>query len=179
MVHAYPPMIWLNYRHHPCDHINHHHFLEPGQQYRNSGSECTTDIDADVGGDGVRGAVYVQVGMLLLVSISRLFHYRATGVKALGPGLLLTEFSFNIALLMRVGHSDFNVADAAIAAMILDAQNAALSIPLAAKETLASRWQISVTAIVQIMGLVTLLILITKIDGVALAKDNCRHMVFF
>ena len=62
------------------------------------GSECTTEIDVDVGGDGVRDAVYVPVGMLLLVSILGTFHYRGTGVKELGAGLLLTEFSLNIAL---------------------------------------------------------------------------------
>ncbi|KAM5344946.1 hypothetical protein ACJ41O_010808 [Fusarium nematophilum] len=64
--------------------------------------------------------------------------------------------------------------DTFLGAMILDAQSVALSIPLAAKETLAARWQVRVMAITQLFGLAGLPLLVANLFRGSFAADDCR-----
>ena len=154
-------------------------FSRVDQNIETSGSHCTVDVDADIGGAGVRYGAIAQITVLLLVSVVGSFHYRATGVKELGAGLLLTELSLNIALMVRLGHKSLAPIDAAVGTMILDAQNVAISVALAAKETLAARWQVCITVVVQLFGLASIPVLITKINNDELLTTDCQHLTFF
>jgi hypothetical protein len=143
-------------------------------------NQCPTEVDADIGGDGVRVAVWVQIVSLLLISILSSFHTSAVGVKEIGAGLILTHISLSIAMLVQLGQDTLSFADAAIGTMILDAQNMALSIQLGSKDTLASRWQVGVTTITQAFGLVVEAILISKFtSGTSLVTDQCKCLTFF
>ncbi|ETS80632.1 hypothetical protein PFICI_08161 [Pestalotiopsis fici W106-1] len=142
--------------------------------------QCTTQVDADVGGDGVRIAVWVQIGSLLGISILSSFHTSVTGVKEIGAGLILTHLSLSIAMLVQLGQGTLSFADAVIGTMILDAQNMALSIQLGSKETLASRWQVGITTVTQAFGLVVEAIFISKLtSGPSLVTDQCKCLTFF
>ncbi|TDZ34990.1 hypothetical protein CTRI78_v011573 [Colletotrichum trifolii] len=123
-----------------------------------------TKINSDIGGPGIRFAIWAQEIVLIIISIIGSFHNNATGVKEIGAGLGITHISLAIALLVEMtkksekGSPDrqLSAADAILGAMILDSQNMALSLPLVAKETLASRWQVGATVFCQAFGLVLL-----------------------
>ncbi|KAF6812844.1 hypothetical protein CMUS01_12963 [Colletotrichum musicola] len=133
------------------------------------------EIDADIGGPGIRFAVWAQGIVLLAIAIIGTFHAKATGIKEIGAGLAITHFSLAIALLVEMAKkqvkdgnvTQLNAADAILGAMILDSQNVALSIPLVTKETLASRWQVCAMVFCQAFGLVLTGILVGNFgDGV-------------
>jgi hypothetical protein len=117
-----------------------------------AGKRCSVDVDGDIAGDGVRIAAFVQVGVLLVVSLFGIFHTKATGAKEIGAGLVLTSVSLAMALMVRA-KGTLTPPDAAIGAMILDGQTLALSIQLVAKETLASRWQTMIVVLAQFFWL--------------------------
>jgi hypothetical protein len=54
--------------------------------------------------------------------------------------------------------------DVAIGAIILDAQNMALHVPLTAKQILAARWQVLLLVLAQILGLAFLPVLVVKLN---------------
>ncbi|KAM0427835.1 hypothetical protein ACHAPT_007292 [Fusarium lateritium] len=140
---------------------------------------CRVGVDADVAGDGVRIATWMQICVLIAISLLGTFHPNATGAKEMGAGLVLTHVSLAIALLVQVKQRKLTLADAAVGAMLLDAQNMALSIPLAAKEVLAARWQVRVMATAQLFGLVTLLFVIKKLFQGSFYTDDCPCLTVF
>jgi hypothetical protein len=71
------------------------------------------------------------------------------------------------------------MADAAVSAIILDAQNMALSIQLVAKETLASRWQVFIVVMAQTFGLGIVYTIILRFNGGVFAMDKCRCLTVF
>ncbi|KAK4034655.1 hypothetical protein C8A01DRAFT_48993 [Parachaetomium inaequale] len=142
-------------------------------------SRCSTDIDSDIAGVGVRIAVWVQVSVLILISILGSLHSKATGAKEVGAGLVLTHVSLAIALVVQISRGTLSLADAATGAMIMDAQNIALSIQLVAKEALAARWQVGIVITSQIFGLAVLPVLITKLSDGSLASDECSCLTVF
>jgi hypothetical protein len=154
-------------------------FANPNTQIENTGSQCTTGIDADVAGMGVRIAVWVQVGVLILITPMGNFHLKATGAKEIGAGLVLTHVSLAIALLVQLRRGTLSPPDAAAGAMILDAQNMALSIQLAAKETLAARWQVGIVVLAQVFGLSIVPVLVSNLFAGSFATDECGCLTVF
>ncbi|KAI4653441.1 hypothetical protein J4E93_001207 [Alternaria ventricosa] len=69
--------------------------------------------------------------------------------------------------------------DAAIGAVILDAQNIALLIPVTAKQTLAARWQVLILIPAQILGLVFLPVLVVKFTKGRFASQDCKCLTIF
>lgn len=110
-------------------------------------TQCSTDIDADIGGVGIRMAAWVQVVVLIIISILGSLHSKATGSKEVGTGLVLAHVSLAIALVVQISRGTLSLADAATGAMVLDAQNIALSVQLVSKEVLAARWQVATVII--------------------------------
>lgn len=76
-------------------------------------SQCSTDIDADIAGVGVRIAAWVQVSVLAVVSLLGSLHSKATGAKEVGAGLVLTHVSLAIALVVQINRGTQSLADAA------------------------------------------------------------------
>jgi len=118
-------------------------------------TQCSIDVDADIAGEGVRIGAFVQVCVLILVSMLGSFHTRVTGAKEIGAGVVLTSVSLAIALIVRMARRTLTPVNAIISAMILDGQNMALTIQLAAKETLTSRWQVVIVVLAQFVSLRT------------------------
>ncbi|RSL99230.1 hypothetical protein CEP52_009846 [Fusarium oligoseptatum] len=141
--------------------------------------ECGVGVDADVAGGGVRIAAWVQVCVLIAISLLGTFHPSATGAKEMGAGLVLTHISLAIAMLVQVNQGTLTLADAAVGAMILDAQNMALSIPLAAKEALAARWQVRVMSLIQLFGLVTLIFIVRQLFQGSFSTKDCPCLTVF
>ncbi|KAK4163875.1 hypothetical protein QBC43DRAFT_54799 [Cladorrhinum sp. PSN259] len=154
-------------------------FAGQGRQHPGINGECTTNLDADVAGDGVRVSVWVQGGVLLFIAFTGTFHPFTTGIKEVGGGLVITHISLAIALAVQMGRKTLSSVDAVIGCLILDAQNSALSIQLAGKETLAARWQAKIVMGAQFLGLVILPIIMTKFHQGAFAKDGCQCFSFF
>lgn len=127
-----------------------------------------TEIDPDIGGPGIRSAIWAQVLVLILIAIIGTFHTKANGAKEIGAGLIITHISLAVALLVEMTkrkvagepERQLKAADAILGCMILDSQNIALSIPLVIKETLASRWQVCITVACQCFGLVVMAVIV-------------------
>jgi hypothetical protein len=147
--------------------------------YEDIDSECSTRLDADVSGVGVRVSIWAQIGMLILISITEFFHVEDTGIKDIGGGLVLTHFSLEIALIVRLCKRTLTSVDAAIGATILDAQNIALHVPVTAKQTLAARWQVILLVLAQIFGLALLPVLVVKLNRGDFASDDCKCLYIF
>jgi len=118
-----------------------------------SSSQCDANIDADIGGLGVRVSIIIQAACLFLQNIVGLAIKSPVGAKELGAGLLLTHSALAIAIMVQLGRHTLSPVDGIISAIILDAQNAALSVQCSFKETLAARWQIVLVTMGQIVGL--------------------------
>jgi len=146
-----------------------------------SDQQCTGGgVDGDVAGDGVRIGIWVQISVLVVISLLGIFHHGATGAKEVGAGLVLTHVSVTIAVAAQVaGGGVLSLADAATGAMILDAQNAALSIQLTAKETLAARWQVSLVVATQALGLAVIPVLVTRLADGSLIGGACPCVEVF
>ncbi|KAK0705418.1 hypothetical protein B0H67DRAFT_558031 [Lasiosphaeris hirsuta] len=133
-------------------------------------------LDADIGGDGIRIATWVQEIVLILVAIVGTFHSLATGAKEIGAGLAVTHTSLVCALLVQMVRNELSAADAIMGSMILDSQSNALSIQLTSKETLAARWQVCAIVLpCQVFGLIALPIIVhgfTKGDYPAIRPDH-------
>lgn len=154
--------------------------LDNASSYMEGGAEhCSSSVDGDIAGQGAQIAVWAQVGVLLIIAVLGSFHTSATGAKEVGAGLVLTHVSLSIAILAQMRLGTLSSADAIIGAMILDAQNAGLSIQLAAKETLAARWQIKIVVLAQIFGLITIPVLVSNFIRGEFASDDCRCLTVF
>ncbi|KAI0377474.1 hypothetical protein F5Y04DRAFT_175201 [Hypomontagnella monticulosa] len=112
------------------------------------------NADADVVGDGVRAATWIQVGILFFIALTGAFHEKKTAVKEIGGGLIVTHVSLAIALLVPLARQTLSPIDAILGSLILDAQRNSLSIQLVTKDTLAARWQVGVLLIAQLFGLI-------------------------
>ena len=136
-------------------------------------------FDADIGGAGVRVAVWVQILSLLLLSILGSFHTRAMGIKEIGAGLVFTHFSLTVAVVVQLGKWRLTTTNAVLGALILDAQNMAVSILLGSKETLAARWQVGIIAVTNAFGLAVIPIIMRRFERNTLEKDPCKCLTFF
>jgi hypothetical protein len=142
-------------------------------------NQCSLTVDADIAGLGVRVAAFVQVCVLVIVSLLGSFHSKATGAKEVGGGLILTSSSLAIALIVRMVRGTLTPVDAAIGAMILDAQNMALAIQLTAKETLTSRWQVVLAVLTQFVGLGTICAIVARLNTQSYAPESCSCLSVF
>jgi hypothetical protein len=154
-------------------------FSVASESYSDSDKACSTDLDADVSGDGVRVSIWAQIGVLIIISVIGVFHPEDTGIKEVGGGLILTHISLVIALLVQMRRGTLTSVDAAIGAAILDAQNMALLIPLTAKEVLAARWQVIILIPTQIFGLVILPLIVVGLDNGDFTPKDCRCLLVF
>jgi hypothetical protein len=139
-------------------------FANASKNVDTTSRQCTTGVDGDIARQGAQVAVWAQVGVLLIISVLGSFHTSATGAKEVDAGLALAHVSLSIALLAQMGRRTLSPADAVVGAMILDAQNVGMSVQLAAKETLTSRWQVGVVVFLQALGLAVVPVLILKSD---------------
>ena len=145
----------------------------------NRDEDCSTQVDADVSGVGVRASIWIQIGTLILISTMGFFHEGGTGIKEVGSGLILTHVSFTVALIVQILTGKLTSVDAALGAAFLDAQNLALFILPTAKETLAARWQVLLLIPAQLMGLIVLPILVTRLNNGAFASEDCKCLRIF
>lgn len=141
--------------------------------------QCSASVDGDIAGQGAQIAVWAQVGVLLVISILGSFHTSTTGAKEVGAGLVLTHVSLSIALLTQMRLGTLSSADGIVGSMILDAQNIGLSVQLAAKETLASRWQVKVVVLTQTFGLIVIPVLVSNFSHGVFASNDCRCLTVF
>jgi hypothetical protein len=139
--------------------------------------QSIAQVDADIGGDGIRIAIWTQICFLVAIAVLGTFHCKATGAKELGAGLAVTHFSLAVALLVQFGRGTLTPADAVIGAMILDAQNSALLIQLTTKETLAARWQVGIIAACQATGLVVIAFIVQgfRQGRLGAARPDCEQ----
>ncbi|KAI0387715.1 hypothetical protein F5Y04DRAFT_240822 [Hypomontagnella monticulosa] len=142
--------------------------------FPDANDQCRTDVDADIGGDGVRISIWVQEAVLLTIAILGTFHPFSTGAKEVGAGLVITHVSLVIAILVQMGQQTLTSVNAVVGAMILDAQNNVLSIQLVAKETLASRWQVWVVLLSQALGIVVLPIVVANFTRGSFTIEDCN-----
>ncbi|KAK4225164.1 hypothetical protein QBC38DRAFT_483625 [Podospora fimiseda] len=154
-------------------------FSGQGDQHPGINNECTTDLDADIAGDGVRASVWVQGGVLLFIALTGTFHPFTTGIKEVGGGLVITHISLAIALAVQMGRQTLSSVDAVIGCLILDAQNSALSIQLAGKETLAARWQAIIVMLAQASGLVVFAVIMSQFTSGSFVTDECQCFSVF
>ncbi|KAI4703497.1 hypothetical protein J4E89_010073 [Alternaria sp. Ai002NY15] len=135
--------------------------------------------DADISGVGVRASIWGQIAMLILISSSGHLHKKETAIKEVAGGLILTHVSLAIAIIVQMYKKTLTSVDAAIGAVILDAQNIALLIPVTAKQTLAARWQVLILIPAQILGLVFLPVLVVKFTKGGFASQDCKCLTIF
>ncbi|KAH8895667.1 hypothetical protein GQ53DRAFT_819653 [Thozetella sp. PMI_491] len=156
-------------------------FTSSSREYpaMNAARQCDTEVDADIGGDGIRVAIWVQESVLILLAILGTFHSSATGAKETGAGLAITHISLAIALLVQMGRGTLSSVDAMIGAMILDSQSSALSIQFVSKETLAARWQVCIMNPCQVFGLVAEAILVAGFERRAYGTEACSCISVF
>ncbi|KAI4941933.1 hypothetical protein J4E91_010483 [Alternaria rosae] len=143
------------------------------------GRACSTKPDADISGVGVRASIWGQIGMLILISVLGHLHKKETAIKEVAAGLILTHVSLAIAIIVQMYKKTLTSVDAAIGAVILDAQNVALLIPVTAKQTLAARWQVLILIPAQILGLVFLPVLVVKLTKGGFASEDCKCLKIF
>ncbi|KXH65840.1 hypothetical protein CSAL01_03773 [Colletotrichum salicis] len=147
-------------------------------------------VDADIGGYGIRIAVWAQEFVIFFIALMGTFHSKVAGATEIGAGLIITHFSLAIALLVQLIQvknklSVLTPASAILGAMILDSQNMALSILLINKQTLASRWQVGIVIFCQAMTMVLIPILVRgflgKLSNTHLSSDagGCKFIQVF
>ncbi|KAI4606940.1 hypothetical protein J4E83_009851 [Alternaria metachromatica] len=117
--------------------------------------------------------------MLILISGCGHFHRKETAIKEVAGGLILTHVSLAIAIIVQMYKKTLTSVDAAIGAAVLDAQNVALHIPVAAKQTLAARWQVLILIPAQILGLAFLPVLVIKFIEGSFTSEDCNCFGFF
>lgn len=130
--------------------------------------------DADIIGDGVRAGTWSQGAILFLSTFLGSFHHSHTAIKELGSGLLGMHVSLALAFFGPLVQSELSPVDAILGSMVLDVQNSALSMQLMEKETLAARWQVGAVMVAQLLGLVTIGIIMHSFTQDKLAVDSCK-----
>ncbi|KXH30657.1 hypothetical protein CSIM01_13729 [Colletotrichum simmondsii] len=144
---------------------------------KTDGTSCNStalaEIDADIGGYGIRIAIWAQEFVIFFIALAGTFHSKVTGAKEIGAGLIITHFSLAVALIVQLvqfkgdegdekGRRILTSASAILGAMILDSQNSALSILLITKQTLAARWQVVIVIFCQTVSIVLIPVLVEK-----------------
>ncbi|KAM5346219.1 hypothetical protein ACJ41O_009224 [Fusarium nematophilum] len=137
-------------------------------------SDPCTDVDADLVGYGVRGGAWAQCGILIFVVLYGSWDFEETAAKEIGAGLLLTHFSLTIALLVPLIRQDLSPTDGILGAMVLDVQNVSLSVQLMVREALAARWQVVMVLLGQVIGLVTIALLVSSFTADHLTAEGCE-----
>lgn len=153
-------------------------FSNPNIPYQRNGTQCS-EVDADIAGQGVRIAAFVQVCILIALSLLGSFHPSATGAKEVGGGLILTSLSLAIALNLQLSAGALTPADAILGVMILDGQSVALAIQFTSKETLTAITQVGVGVIAQFFGLGTSMAIIARFNAGGMPTDDCRCIRVF
>jgi hypothetical protein len=148
---------------------------------RPSNNSSCRNADADIVGDGIRTATWIQEGILFVIAFYGLFldDKGKTGAKEFGAGLVLIHMSLSAALMVSFGRGQLSSVDAMLGSMILDAQSNSLSVQLATKETLAARWQVASVISAQLTGLVVLGILIGSFSHGSFLTEDCGCFVVF
>jgi hypothetical protein len=141
--------------------------------------QCRANVDGDIGGIGVRAAFWVQEGISVLSALTGIFHDRPTAAKEVGAGLVITQTSLSMALLVQMRQGLLSPVNAAVGLMILDAQNLALSIQLSVKDMLAARWQAGTVLCSQLIGLVTIAVLMDFFNRGRSVAEGCACFSFF
>ncbi|KAK4446987.1 hypothetical protein QBC34DRAFT_440496 [Podospora aff. communis PSN243] len=149
--------------------------LALGRAEEKTPGDCV-DADADIVGDGVRVAAWVQICMITILATSGLFFQEsASAIKELGGGLLITTTSLSIALLVPLTLRNLPPIDAILGALVLDGLGNAMAIQLNTKETLAARWQVCMCVAGQAVGLVAQGLLVHSFSSDLLSSDDsCR-----
>ncbi|RSM04645.1 hypothetical protein CDV31_009969 [Fusarium ambrosium] len=128
--------------------------------------------DADIIGDGVRAGTWSQAAILFLSTFLGSFHHSHTAIKELGSGLLGMHVALALAFLGPLVQGELSPVDAILGSMILDVQNSALSMQLMEKETLAARWQVGAVMVAQLLGLITIGIIMHSFNQDNLSVDS-------
>ncbi|KAM5362616.1 hypothetical protein ACJZ2D_012445 [Fusarium nematophilum] len=115
--------------------------------------------DADIFGNGVRSGTWLQTGFLFLFTLVGSFHNKHTAVKELGSGLVIMHVSLSFAFVGPLLHKELS--------------------PLLEKETLAARWQVGTVVLAQLLGLITIGVLVSSFSRDALISDRCRCFSVF
>lgn len=149
------------------------HRLEPAITH---GTQCNIPLGGDVDGLGIRMASWMQVISLCLVYGAGLFTNYPIGAQELGGALLLTHGGFSLLAFVLVPGRSLTPVDAIFAAMILDAQNAALGIQLSCKDVFAKRWQVWMAVAGMVTGLITVGFLVTQVRQV-LSSESIIYSV--
>lgn len=137
-------------------------------------------VDADIGGEGIRIAVWAQSVALIIITLLGTFQCNALGAKEIGAGLAITHISLAIALIVQIQRKTLTSPDAIVGSMLLDAQGSALSIQLMAKEVLAARWQVGIIVGCQTIGAILVPIIVARFElGVFINQDTCFCITAF
>lgn len=150
-----------------------------GTAQKDVNSSHTFSIESDVGGIGVRIAFWTQEGVLFVSAFIGRFLRKPMAGKEVGAGLIITQTSFSIAFLVQMKQGTLSAADAAIGSMILDALNMALSVQLFMKRPLASRWQICIVLLVQLLGLAIIAIIMAGFSQGQFIDKSRQCFTFF
>ncbi|KAH6634914.1 hypothetical protein B0J18DRAFT_417447 [Chaetomium sp. MPI-SDFR-AT-0129] len=148
---------------------------------RDLNSQCDAQADGDIAGVGVRVAFWIQIGMLVfIVGIKSVaISPSNAAVKELAGGLVITHLSLGISLLVLSHQGKLSGLNAALGAMVLDAQNVALSVSFSSREVLAARSEVVTIAITQFTGLVWIGVLMSGYTVGRYQTDDCPCFSFF
>ncbi|PSN73546.1 hypothetical protein BS50DRAFT_616892 [Corynespora cassiicola Philippines] len=155
-----------------------------GVTFQDSGNTPSTitdcnNADADIVGDGIRIATWIQEGVLFLVTLYGTGNKTKTAAKELGAGLIIIHVSLSVALMVSFGRKELFIVDAMLGSMILDAQSNTLSVQLATKDTLAARWQVLMVLLAQFFGLVVQGILMGSFSYGGFEMKECQCFSLF
>ncbi|KAK0386143.1 hypothetical protein NLU13_5980 [Sarocladium strictum] len=118
-------------------------------------SQCDATVDGDIAGIGVRVGAWIQIAMFIfIIGASELAKERfGTAAKELAGGLVVTHLALGISLVVLLRQGRLSALNAAVGTMVLDAQNAALSVSFSSKDVLAARWGVVAISVSQFVGL--------------------------
>jgi hypothetical protein len=139
---------------------------------------CTT-ASADIAGNGVRLAAWIQIVVLALIAGVGVFSPNHNAIQEVGAGLLVTHIGLAVALLRPALHQKLSPIDSIFGTTVLDAQNSALSIQLVAKQTLVSRWQTTMVTVGQLASLAVIGVPIDNFTKNGLATEECKCVTVF
>ena len=91
-------------------------------------------VDGDIGGEGIRIAMWAQIATLITITMLGIFQCNALGAKEIGQGLAITHISLEISMMVQMKNKSLTSADAIVGTMLLDAQGSALSLQLVSKQ---------------------------------------------
>ncbi|OAA76160.1 hypothetical protein LEL_05844 [Akanthomyces lecanii RCEF 1005] len=129
------------------------------------GNASAAMVDGDIGGEGIRIAMWAQIATLITITMLGIFQCNALGAKEIGAGLAITHISLAISMTVQMKRKSLTSADAIVGAMLLDAQGSALSLQLVAKQVLAARWQVWIIVGCQVIGIALLPVVVAKFQA--------------